>query len=393
MSDKAQGFLQLILVVIFIAGSFAISFALKPQKRDVESGKTEERVLIVETQQISTQSYRIEFETTGNVGVRSEIGIVPQVSGRVETIDEDFFAGGAFEANEVLFQIDLRDFELEVERMEAQVAQARTAFNLEEAEKEAALEEWRLVNGDKKPPPLVARKPQIDEAWANLKAAKAQLENAKLDLERASFSFPFKGRVLNSMLEQGQYVSAGQEYGSVFDLKSLEVQASLKDKELEWLLGSADPDITIITKQGGKTGEYKGKLNRSAASLDELTRFAGVSFGFENEVVDLLPGVFATIRVKSTELDNVALLPSEAMQKEGLVWILKSDGTLESHNPEIIYSTEDTIIAQGFGDNIDIVTSRVSGATEGMKAKRAENSEQDAGQTTTTSGEAPADGP
>lgn len=375
MSDKAQGFLQLILVVAFIAASFAISFALKPQKRNVESGKAEERVLIVETKEISTQNYHIQFETTGNIGVRSEIGIVPQVSGRVESIDDNFFAGGTFEADEVLFQIDLRDFELEVERMEAQVAQARTAFNIEEAEKEAALEEWRLVNGDKKPPALVARKPQIDEAWANLKAAKAQLENAKLDLERASFSLPFKGRVLNSTLEHGQYVSAGQSYGSVFDLKSLEVQASLKDKELNWLLGSANPEIDIIVDLAGTKKTYAGKLNRSAASLDELTRFASVSFGFENEVSDLLPGVFATIKVKSTELSDVTLLPAETLQKEGIIWILNEDGTLKRHEPEVIYSTDETVIAKGFGDNIKVVTSRVSGATEGMKAKEATDKE------------------
>lgn len=371
MNDKILGLIQFGLVFAFIAASLTISFALKPQKSQIQSSNAQERVLIVETQNINPQSYQIEFEATGNVGVRSEIGIVPQVSGRVVSIDDNFFAGGSFEAGALLFQIDLRDFDLEVERLEAEVARARTAFNLEEAESKAAVEEWKILNGKKEPPRLVARKPQMEEAWANLKAAKAQLENAKLDLERASFSFPFNGRVLSSNLEQGQYVSAGQNYGNVFDFRSLEIRASLKDRELTWLLDNENPEISIIIDKNNSAKTYKGKLNRAAASLNELTRFATVSFGFESEVDDLLPGVFARIKIKSKNMDDIAVLPASALQKDGIIWVLEDDGTLKSHRPEIIYSTDEKIITKGFGDNKKLVTSRVSGATDGMKAKAA----------------------
>ncbi|MFP4314106.1 MAG: efflux RND transporter periplasmic adaptor subunit [Alphaproteobacteria bacterium] len=370
MSEKILGFIQFVLVFVFIAGSVMISFALKPQKEQVQSRDTQERTLIVETTTLAPQDYRIVFEATGNVGVRSEIGIVPQVSGRIVSVNDNFFAGGAFEADETLFQIDLRDFELEVERLEAEVARARTAFNLEQAESKAAIEEWESLNPGQKPPPLVARKPQMDEAWANLKAAKAQLANAQLDLERASYSYPFKGRVLSSALEQGQYVTAGQNYGSVFDLNSLEVRASLRDMELEWLLDSEDPDITILIEKNNQTRTYKGQLNRAAAALNELTRFATVSFGFADEMVDILPGAFARISIQSREMKNIVVLPASAMQKEGIIWVLEEDGTLKRMVPEVIYANDEAFIVRVFDEPKEVVTSRVSGAMDRMKAKR-----------------------
>ena len=181
MSDKTKGLIQFILVIVFIAGSFAISFSLQSQKSSAGKNIGKERVVFVSAEVIQPEPYRISFDVTGNVEARADIGIVPQVQGRIIEMNENFFSGGLFKAGETLFRIEPRDFELEVQRLEAEVARARTTFNIEQAESKAALEEWRLINGSKKAPSLVARKPQKDEAWANLKAAKAQLENAKLE--------------------------------------------------------------------------------------------------------------------------------------------------------------------------------------------------------------------
>src|SRR5690606_3237290 len=111
-------------------------------------------------------------------------GIVPEVSGRVVFVHAAFFEGGQFAAGEVLFKIDPRDFELEVARREAEVARAQTVLELAEAESSAALGEWKQIHGKRPAPDLVARKPQMAEAAATLKSARAQLEEAKLRLER-----------------------------------------------------------------------------------------------------------------------------------------------------------------------------------------------------------------
>lgn len=377
MSDKVKGIIQLILVILLIAGSFLISNMLKSERVSMRGAGGEERRIFVETVTVSPQTHRVQFDTTGTVQSRGVIGIVPQIQGRIDTVSDNLFEGGTFTADEILFQVDPRDFKLEIQRLQAAVAQAQTALNIEKAEGEAALIDWRQLNGDKPVPPLVAREPQLKEAHANLQAARAQLANAKLDLERTKFSFPFDGRVISSDLEKGQFVMTGQSYGQVFDLSSLEVQASLEDKQLKWLLGSDNPKIKITANYLGEIKTYDGVLKRSAGSLDQQTRFARVSFGFSEENVDLLPGVFVDVDIEGSTLENVSVLPAEALQKEGHIWIVTTDNTLKKHIPEIIYSTDKNIIIEGLSTNSRVVTSRTAGATEGMEVNVAnENADQ-----------------
>ena len=78
------------------------------------------------------------------------------------------------------------------------MAQAQTAYNLQQAEADAALQDWKQLRGDQEVPDLVARKPQMAEALANLNAAKASLATARLNLDRATFELPFDGRVVSS---------------------------------------------------------------------------------------------------------------------------------------------------------------------------------------------------
>lgn len=364
-----MGIFQLVMVVLFIAASFAVSGMLKANKKELGKREKEDRVLFAETQTISPAPYRIRFQTTGVVEARSEISIVPQVGGKVIAVNDKFFEGGSFEADEVLFEIEPLDFELELQRLESAVAQARTAFNLEEAESEAAIAEWKQINGDTPVPYLVARKPQKAEAWANLKSAKAQLENAKLDLQRAKFSLPFAGRVLSANLENGQVVTAGQNYGSVYNAKNLEVQTSLKEQQLDLLMQSDNPDITIGYEVSGELKTVKGVLQRNASSLDSTTRFASVSIGFEKIPEGILPGVFVELDIQGPNIPNALTIPATAMQKGQKIWKLDAENTISAVEEEIVYSDDENIIFQGTNGAETIVTSKIPGAIAGMVIK------------------------
>ncbi len=369
MSDKTKGFIQLFFVILFIAGSFGVSALLGAIKPDVGKSVNSERTLFVETKDISPTTYRIEFDTTGTVETRGTVNIVPEVSGRIISVSDQFFEGGMFEAGEILFQIEPLDFELEVRRLEAEVARANTSLDLAKAEAKASLSEWQQINGNKAAPDLVARKPQLQEARANLKAAQAQLEDARLNLDRASFSLPFNGRVLNSSLEAGQYVMAGQSYGQVFGLETLEVISSLDGQKLEWLLDAPNPEITISANYLGKTLTYEGYLKRSASSLDAQTRFATVSFGFKEKNVALLPGIFAEVQVTGSNLKDIYVFPSQALQKQGIIWLVQDDKTLTAYEPDIIYASDKYIVTRSNGDTMKTVINKLAGATEGTKVE------------------------
>lgn len=364
-SAKHKGILQLLLVSLFILAAFIASRVMKNGYKPPVRNGGEVRKLYVSTTECTPEPYRIVFQTTGTVVALAEVNIVPQVSGRITEVAPDFYDGGLFEGSETLFRIDPRDYELEVERLRAEVVRAETALQLEAAEVEAALQEWARMNGDRPAPDLVARKPQIAEAEANLKAARAQLENAQLDLARTHFDLPQAGRVLNSQIASGQFVQAGQGYGAVFYSDALEVSASLEGEELKWLLETPDVEIAIEADYMGRTLRYAGKLNRSVAAIDASTRFATARFGFEETPRELLPGVFVHVTVYGPIFQNVARLPVSALQQDGAVWLVDSDNRLQRFTPEIIFRESDFIAVSNLKGAAAIVTNDLPGATEG----------------------------
>lgn len=381
------GIIQLVLVVVFIAGSFAFSKFLENQKEAPQVRPDTSRTLVVHTQEVTPQNYTIEFDTTGVVEARGEIGIVPQVSGRVVDIHDNFYTGGAFQKGDTLFTIELKDFELDVERLKAEVAQAQTAYNLQQAEADAALQDWKQLRGDQEVPDLVARKPQMAEALANLNAAKASLATARLNLDRATFELPFDGRVVSSSLELGQYVSSTQNYGSVYNIETLEVQSSLKDSELQWLLEAEAPEIKITTNYLGKERSYDASLNRGAAALDRLTRFASVNFGFESPPEFIIPGLFVDVQVKGAVLPDVYKIPSDALQKDNVVWGVTPDKTLTRIEGKTVYSADDHIVIMLDADKpLQVVTDKIPGAVDGGAVRLADDNEQPQSEQSQTDG-------
>lgn len=373
-NDKKIGIIQAILVVAFISGSLIFSQILQSAYTAPSSNGGKERVLLVDVKDVVLQKHKIKFSTTGVISSRSNIEVIPQVSGKVIWVNDQFFAGGEFKKNDVLFKIDPIDFELEVKRLKAEVAKAQTLLDLEKAESEAALAEWQSFNVNKKPPELVLRKPQLQEAKANLQAAKAQLENAELVLNRTEVRMPFDGRVVSSNIGAGRFVNSSQSYGIIYGVNDLEIKSSLNDNQMRLLLLSEDKRVKIEIDYLGKKREFFGRLKRASASVESDTRFSQVAFTIEEEITSgefdklkLVPGLFAKIYVTGPEIKNVAIVPSSSIQKEQIMWKVEDDKKITKLVPNIIYQDEEVIIFDNLGAKAKIVTSKISGGIEGMK--------------------------
>ena len=328
---------QLVAVIAFIVGSFMVSGMLQSGYNPPAKKETKQRLILVKTKEVETSKQRISFNVSGIIESRNEIDIVPQVSGRVFKIHDKFFSGGSFRRGNTLFRIEPDDFEFEVSKKRAEFSSAKTAYELELAESRAAIMEWKQERGDLQVPELVSRKLQLNEAKSKLKSAQSQLQNAKLNLRRASFKLPFNGRVINSEIGVGQHIVAGQSYGRVFDQNSLEVKSSLSDSQLKWLFAGLSeknytPKVTFLTNHLGKETKYEGFFKRGAASLDKNTRFASVYFGFKGRLHNIIPGVFAKVRVEGPEVPDLMLLPLSALQNHNVVWLVENSLLVKWNN-------------------------------------------------------------
>lgn len=374
-TDRAEnvGRLQLILVVSFFLFAVLVSSLLSGTDRTPKLKDEEEFAPLVNSTIVNPETQRIEIVGSGAVSSQVDVQIIPQVQGRVDWLSAVMRPGGSFLKDEVLFRIEARDFELEVERRRAEVASARTNLQLEEAEGLAATREWEEITPGEPVPALVARKPQIRDRRAALASAQAQLARAQLDLDRTNFSLPFNGRVVSSNVELGQFMATGQSYGSVYSLDGLEVTVPLADKDLKWLQPLDNVEATIQTSYLGVDRVIRARAARVSAQLDAQTRFASVivSLG-ENagteDTLPLVPGVFVSVTFMGPELDNLVTVPTAAVQENGKIWTVV-DQRLKSARPEIVQTGPTTSLIRGLAAGTEILLSNLPGAVENMAVR------------------------
>jgi RND family efflux transporter MFP subunit len=338
---------------------------------------------LVKTSVVKRENLQMRVEGYGQVSAKRQVEVVPQVSGKVIELSENFINGGFFEAGEVLIRIDPEDYELAVESSEAEVARAQTVLETETAEAKVSRAEWMEVHpNDSDPPALVVREPQIRQAKAALKGAEAKLAAAKLNLERTRISLPFDGRVSEERVDVGQYLTAGGSVATVYGTSACEIVVPLEDKDLEWFTipqGNSEvesgPAADVWSEFGGSRCKWRGRVVRSEAALDPQSRVVGVVIEVENpfEPSDgcspLVPNMFVTVDILGKELEDVLKVPRFAVHKGNEVWVV-NEGRLDIRQVEIIRQDDEfSLIKSGISDNDVIVTSPLDIVTDGMEVR------------------------
>ncbi len=107
----------------------------------------------------------------------------------------NFEDGAFFNKGDVLAELDPADLQAALTAAESRLARAEAALAQEEARAKQAKLNWEDIGYDEEPSPLVLRIPQLKEANAVITSARADLDQAKRNLNRSKIRAPFDGRV------------------------------------------------------------------------------------------------------------------------------------------------------------------------------------------------------
>jgi multidrug efflux system membrane fusion protein len=144
-------------------------------------------------------------ELTGRLEAVHTVEIRPRVSGVVAAVA--FEEGGLVRRGQLLFQIDPRPFQAQVDRLTAELARARatvqrTASELRRAERLAGENAMSQEERER-------RGSAAEESTAQVAAVEAALRAAQLDLEFTRVVSPIAGRVGRAIVTEGNLVASG----------------------------------------------------------------------------------------------------------------------------------------------------------------------------------------
>jgi multidrug resistance efflux pump len=181
------------------------------------------------------------------------VTMAPEVSGRIVEMpvrDNQFVRKG-----DVLMVIDPTDYRIAFDIAEASVLQAKaTAENAQaEAERRRKLSDLAETIEDRQSHEAVAL-----ATHAQHRQAIAQLDRAKVNLERTELRSPVSGWITNLLAQQGDYANVGQNVISIIDADSYWVDAYFEETQLASI---RDGDLAKIKLMGNSeivSGEVVG---------------------------------------------------------------------------------------------------------------------------------------
>ena len=255
------------------------------------------------------QSYSGRLEAVEKVDVRS------QVPGTIVSVN--FKDGALVKKGDTLFVIDPRPYAAEVDRAEAQLAaaQARTGYTQSDWERaQRLLADNAIAKRDYDEKQNASR-----EASANLKAAQAALETARINLGYTRITAPVAGRVSRAEITVGNVVSAGASATPLTTLVSVSpIYASFDADEQTYLQylsrakdGSKVPVELGLADESGysRSGIIESVDNR----LDTSSGTIRVRARFDNEDGALIPGLYARVKVGGSEPHPALLIDDAAV--------------------------------------------------------------------------------
>ncbi len=377
-------FLILILPVLVIGGAiggFIAMSALKPKPEEKEDVVKAIPVLTAEAVQ---DNVTLKVNVQGEVQPRTQINIVPQVSGKITYMSPKFIEGGKFRKGDLLIRIEPAEFELRVVQARANVAQAETVITRETSEAAIALSDWKELGRSGQPTPLTLREPQMAEARAKLESAKAQLAETDLQLARTSLYAPFTGRVTMRHVDQGEFVTVGTKLGEVYATNVMDVRLPMTNEELRragmtigFEANAKTPGIpvTLSADVAGVYSQWNAQIVRTDSRYDSKTRvlyaYAEVKDPFgkgSDNGTPLAPGIFVTAAIDGRKLENIILVPRAALRGENKVYVANADNTLTIKTVTVLSSDrENAILDTGVEIGASVITSPIRGVADGMK--------------------------
>lgn len=312
-----------------------------PQSKRFKPSKAAQ--MTVETRVLAPQSYQITVESFGTVKPRTQSMLIAQVSGQITHVSEQFRDGGFFEKGDILVQLDDRDYTSEVKVSQANLLSSNQVLLEEQARVDQAKADWQRLGNGQKASALVLRQPQLEAAKAKVLSAQAQLDKAKLLLERTKIIAPYAGRILKKQVDIGQVVSGNSQLATIFAVDSVEIRLPIKNKDLALI--NLPEEYRDIGEQGRKSDVklfsdligkqvWQGKIIRTESAIDELSQqlyvVAQINRPYDATANDGSPvkiGQYVTAEISGKELTDALVIPSNAIYQGSYVYTVE-DGLL-----------------------------------------------------------------
>ncbi|KPK36135.1 MAG: hypothetical protein AMK70_03430 [Nitrospira bacterium SG8_35_1] len=380
-----RNILRLIISLVLIAAGIAGARFLIATKPTVNKRPPVKMEPLVRTVTLQPEDYALNIPAMGNVIPAREISLETQIAGEVIYLHPDFIEGGMLPGGTKIVQINPKDYELAIMQKQRALSEAEYSLKLEQGHQDVARQEWDLLYGDQKTTEvesdLALRKPHLEKVQAEIAAARAELEQAKINLKRTALAAPFNVLVLNKYVDLGSQVTSQERLADLVGTDVFWIQVPLPIERLQRIQMPAGRNETgsrvkIIYREDNVR---EGRVIRLLPDLSKEGRMARLLIEV-NDPLDLqtkgkkrpmlLIGEYVRVLIEGETLLDVYRIPRPALHNDSEVWIVDEESRLAIRPVKTIWRDEESVVVQdGFKPGERLIVSGLAAPVAGMPVR------------------------
>jgi len=319
-------------------------------------------------------------ELLGRVEAIESVEIRPRVSGHIQEVKLQ--AGESVAKGDVLFVIDPRWYQAQFNLASAAVERAKVRVDI--AESQSKRSNGLLASNAISAEEADTRSSKLAEAKADLAAAEASKENARLDLEFTEIRAPISGRISRALVTTGNMISGtpgnGTLLATIVSDGDVHVYADIDESTL--LAFNRLNAEGRITNEGGRIPvgmqlsdeadyPHTGYIESSDNRLDEGTGSLVLRMVFPNPDGKLIPGLSARVRLPTSGPEPKLFVSERSIgtnQDQKYVFAVSADNTASYRSVKLGPVLDGKrIIREGISPGDRVIVSGLQRVTAGMK--------------------------
>lgn len=320
------------------------------------------------------EAVNVSAESTGRVESKYSVDLVARVPGFL--LKKYFKEGDFVKKGQTLFQIDPREYQIEVNNSAANVNQYSALLRnaQQELNRANALIKEDLISRSDVDSSLAAR----NQNKALLDAARQQLELAKVNLSYTSIKSPIDGRIGKVNITEGNYVTATS--GPLVNIASVNpvyVTFSLKGDDFVKLLKASDEfkDVEVrVQFSDGSWYDKVGKINFVDNKIDKDSGSVYMRATFDNSKSWLVPGAYLKVQLTAPKLVKFITVPQSCTKGDAMsgyyVWTVEDNKAVKKNIKVSENINNNWVVNNGLNLSDMVVVSGIQNiSSEGQKLK------------------------
>ena len=391
----------LIPIVIVAVGIIGLMKLGQPPEVPKDNGPPEVQAVLIEVDTVTAWNDPIHVMTDGEATTYKIVTLSSEVAGRIKSKPDESRGGMYVIKDQPLFEVDSTNYQLDAQRLEVQLEQcvqdqestriniANTSEMIKLAKEDLALQDKQLERLKALKLRQTANDQEVEDAMKNqlssrntlqslqnqkrsleqqiktqaagAKVVQSELNRVTEDLKRCVVTSPLTGRMIDDLVETGDYVQVGDDLAHISDASRMEIRTKLRREQLAWIwlqhqisknpLSSAEePTVSedplnlppvaceVTYEFEGVETIWDGYIARlEGTGIDRDTRTfpcrviveepkkTRVRAGDEGKLAvrppGLLSGMYVTVRIPVESPHPLLRVPVEAVRPGGQIWV------------------------------------------------------------------------